>query len=126
MRKMKHMFRIDIQSSKGIATLACSGSLIYGVETEMLRTMLMSRPEETLRIDLSKVHRVDASGLGLLVEFQAWARKKRRNLDLLDPSEQVWRMVILTKLYLPLQIRYSDVATISQEYGLDDCREMIA
>ena len=64
------MLRIDIQSWNGVATLHCAGRLVFGVETEMLRTMVRSRPEACVRVNLARVHAIDAAGLGLLVELQ--------------------------------------------------------
>jgi anti-sigma B factor antagonist len=120
------MLRIDIQSLNGVATLYCSGRVVFGVEVEMLRTMAMARLEPRVRIDLSRVEGIDASGLGLLVELHDWARTARRSLTLLDPSEHVWRLVILTKLYDSLKISYSDVTEASRMN--DECGrcEMIA
>jgi ABC-type transporter Mla MlaB component len=120
------MLRIDIESSSTSKTLRCAGRLVYGIETEMLRGMAHSRQEENLRIDLSGVERIDASGLGLLVELQVWARETRRNLTLIDLSAQVWRYVILTKLYLTLEISYSDVVPVSHVPDAHGRREMIA
>ena len=90
------MLRIDIQTSNHVATLYCAGRLAYGVEVEMLRTMVQSRPEANVFIDLWAVHSIDAAGLGLLVELQNWAARMQRTLTLLDLSEHVWRLVILT------------------------------
>jgi len=120
------MLRIDIQSCNDVATLVCSGRLVLGVETETLRTIIQSRPEETLRIDLSGLKKIDAAGLGLLVEISAWAREVKRTLTLLDLPENVWRMVIITKLYSALEISYSGVSPLERESEGFDCDEMIA
>lgn len=122
----KEMLGIDIQSSNEVATLVCAGRLVFGVEVEMLRTMVHARPETNLHIDLSEVTRIDAAGLGLLVELQNWAAKTQRNLTLLDLSENVWRLVILTKLCGSLEISYSDLETLNP--ALDECgrQELIA
>jgi ABC-type transporter Mla MlaB component len=121
------MLRIEMQSWSGVATLSCSGRLIFGVETEMLRTMVQARPEPCLRINLARVDTIDAAGLGLLVELQTWARETKRSLLLLDLSEQVWALVILTKLCASLDISYSDVAAAFDREENDCCRrELIA
>jgi anti-anti-sigma factor len=122
----KEMLRIDIHSLNTVATLRCSGRLILGVETEMLRTMAQARHERIVRIDLSGVDKIDASGLGLLVELQIWARETRRCLMLVDLSEHVWRLVILTKLYTALEISYSDAPAMNAESDESGRREMIA
>ena len=125
-RETEQMLRIDIQSLNGVAKLHCSGRVVFGVEVEMLRTMVLSRSEASVRIDLARVEQIDATGLGLLVELQAWAKATRRKLTLLDPSEHVWRLIILTKLYSLLEISYSDVIELNGES--DECgrRQMIA
>ena len=120
------MLRIDIQSSNRVATLYCSGRLIYGVEVEMLRTVVQSRPETDIRIDLSGVAGIDASGLGLLVELQNWATDTRRTLTLIDLSEQVWRLVILSKLCASFKISYSDLVALNDAVDERGRREMIA
>ncbi len=120
------MLRIDIQSLNGVATLHCAGRVVFGVEVEMLRTMVQSRPEACVRINLAQVNQIDASGLGLLVELQNGARQTRRSLLLVDLSGEVWRLVILTKLCASLEISYSDLTGVLEEE--DECgrREMIA
>jgi anti-anti-sigma factor len=120
------MLRIEIQSFNGVAKLQCSGRVVFGVEVEMLRTMVFSRPEASVWIDLARVEKIDATGLGLLVELQAWAKATKRELTFLDPSEQVWRLIILTKLYSSLEISYSDVIEFRGEGNPCGRREMIA
>lgn len=122
----EEMLRIDIQSGNSVATLCCSGSLVFGVETATLRTMVQSRKERAIHVDLSAIDRIDASGLGLLVELQAWARENGRTLSLTNLSEEVWRLVILTKLYDTLEISGSDIADLSGELDGFDRNEMIA
>ncbi len=120
------MLRIDVQSRNGVATLRCSGRVVFGVEEEMLRTMVQSRPEPCVRINLAQVDQIDAAGLGLLVELQTWARKTRRTLTLLDLSEPVWTLVILTKLCAWLDISYSDLSDSFDPSEEDERSEMIA
>ncbi len=103
------MLRIEIQSWNGVATLHCFGRVVFGVEAEALRAMAQSRPESSVRLSLAGVEKVDATGLGLLVELQNWAADTGRNLVLIDLSLPVWRLVILTRLCAWLEISYSDI-----------------
>jgi anti-anti-sigma factor len=123
---IEQMLRIDIQSGNSAATLVCSGSLVFGLETETLRTMVQSRKDKSIHIDLSAVDRIDASGLGLLVELQVWARDNRRTLSFSNLSEEVWRLVILTKLYDTLAISDADMPDLSSPLDGYDRNEMIA
>ena len=119
------MLRIEIQSWNGTATLKCSGRVIFGVEAETLRTMVQSRNESCVRVNLAHVTGIDAAGLGLLVELHNWAKDTRRTLTLIDLSEPVWNLVVLTKLCASLDISYSDTIGVmrrARETEADDCR----
>ena len=120
------MLRVDVATKNTFATLTCAGHLTFGVPTETLRAMVQSRAEENLRIDLSGVEKIDAAGLGLLVELQLWAREEGRTLTFIDPSENVWRMVILTKLYNALEISYTDASGMHHEHKGVGYDEMLA
>jgi anti-anti-sigma factor len=99
------MLRINIQSDKRAATLYCSGRIVFGMETETLRWVVMSRSERVLAIDLGRIETVDASGLGLLVELQDWAAKRGRAVRYTNASEFVGRLVVLTGLHCVLNMR---------------------
>lgn len=120
------MLRIDVQSLNSGATLCCAGNLVLGVEIETLRAMVQSRHEANIRIDLSAIEKIDAAGLGLLVELQAWAREHRRHLSFVELSEPVWCLVVLTKLYHALEISYPGVPECCHESINFDRNEMIA
>jgi anti-anti-sigma factor len=98
------MLRIDIQSDSRTATLRCSGRVVFGMETEILRSMVQSRPERNLNVDLAQVETVDASGLGVLVELQHWAIEGGRILRFTNASDFVARLVALTRLHCVLHI----------------------
>lgn len=123
---IEQMLRIDIQSANSVSTLVCSGRLVLGVEIETLRTMVQSRKEKHIRIDLSAVEKIDASGLGLLVELQHWARQVRRTLTLTNLSEDVLRLVNITKLDDTLGISKAEGPELSEKQDDFDRDEMIA
>ena len=98
------MLRIDIQSDSRTATLHCSGRIVFGMETETLRSVTLSRQERVLDIDLGGIETVDASGLGVLVELQHWAIVGGRVLRFTNASDFVARLVVLTRLHCVLQM----------------------
>jgi len=69
------------------------------MEIETLRSIVESRSEQVLEIDLAGIETVDASGLGLLVELQHWANERNRILYFTNASEFVTRLVFATHLY---------------------------
>jgi anti-anti-sigma factor len=92
------MLKIDIQSAPPMATLICSGRLVLGVEAETLRCVATSRPEKHLLLDLSRLHAIDAAGLGLLVELHCWAQEHSARLTIAHPPAQAKRLMSLTGL----------------------------
>ena len=110
------MLRINIQSENGTAILYCSGRIVFGMEAETLRTITRSRLEPSIQIDLGQVETVDASGLGLLVELQQWARREHRQLRFQNASEFVGRLITITRLNDVLCL-----PAVSLPHGSDGC-----
>jgi len=77
---------------------------VFGIEVETLRSVARLRTEPCLEIDLKNVEAVDAAGLGLFVELQAWARRKHRTLQFKNASDFVGRLITLTRLNDVLRI----------------------
>ena len=98
------MLRINIQRNSRTATLNCRGRIVFGMETETLRSLVQSRTERVLEIDLAGIETIDASGLGLLIELQHWATAGNRILYFTNASDFVSRLVVLTHLYNVLVI----------------------
>ena len=109
------MLRIDIQTVRQDVTLRCSGRLVLGFEAEALRCMVTARPEHSIRVDLRGVTRIDAAGLGALVDIQCWAHRRNRRLVISNPSGQVRHLIGLTWLHLVLAIADSPDAETEVE-----------
>jgi len=109
------MLKIDIQSTPPIAALICSGRLVLGIETETLRCLATSRPEKHLLLDLSRLHVIDAAGLGLLVELHRWTQEHSARLTIAKPSVRAHRLISLTGLNCVLDL--SDVPAESATAG---------
>ncbi len=105
------MLRVEIESVPPAVTLVCSGRLVLGVEAETLRCMATSRPECNVSLELSRVHSIDAAGLGLLVELHHWTRQRAASLTIANPSPTAYRLLALTSLDRVLHITGSDVAS---------------
>ncbi len=119
------MLRVDIQSAPPNVTLFCSGRLVLGVEAETLRCVATARPERHLLLELSRVHGIDAAGLGLLVELHQWAQRHSASLTIARPSVPAHRLIVLTSLDRVLHL--SGVpAEAALGSGLDQWQTMTA
>jgi anti-anti-sigma factor len=92
------MLKVDIQSAPPVVTLICSGRIVLGVEAETLRCATKSRAERHLLLELSRVHTIDAAGLGLLVELHVWAQQRSARLSVANPSLPARRLIALASL----------------------------
>ncbi len=111
------MLRVEIESLPPAVTLVCSGRLVLGVEAETLRCMATARPECNVSLELSRVHSIDAAGLGLLVELHHWMRQRAASLTIANPSPAASRLLALTSLDRVLHITGSDsVGRQSEEW----------
>lgn len=102
------MLRIDIRNMNATAVLRCTGRLVFGVEAETLRGVTKARPERDIRVDLQNVRTIDASGLGVMVELQHWAKNNHRTLVYSNPCDMVERLIRLTRLHTVLSVEYCE------------------
>jgi hypothetical protein len=71
------MLTVNVHSGLSAVTLLCHGRIVLGLEAETLRCIVTARPEYRVIVDLQDVYRLDACGLGLLVELHCWAAAVR-------------------------------------------------
>ncbi len=120
------MLRIDIKNMNGAAVLRCSGRLVFGVEVETLRGIAKARPEKWIRIDMRLVEKLDASGLGVMVELQHWAKCNRRELAFENVCEPLQRLLSLTRLDSVLNLDQFDAIPLPAPEQQSARRAMIA
>jgi anti-anti-sigma factor len=111
------MLRVDIQSGPQTVTLVCRGRLVLSLEAETLRYLTMARQEQHVLLEMSRVGRIDAAGLGLLVQLHQSAQKRRATLVIANPSLRTHQLITLTSLDQVLNIAGSpkNAANDSQE-----------
>ncbi len=92
------MLTVTVHSGLSAVTLLCHGRIVLGLEAETLRCIATSRPEHRMIVDLRDVYRMDASGLGLLVDLHCWAQRRAGELRIANPSSEVRRLLAITNL----------------------------
>lgn len=108
--------RVEVHTVPRAVTLRCSGKIVLGVECEILRCMAETRNEPCLVLDLSRVHAMDAAGLGLLVELHCRAQRRNQALKIARPTRAVCVLMALTSLHSVLDV------SGCEEVDLDDGR----
>lgn len=79
--------------------LRCKGRIVIGNAYAILRNAVLS-PTHTrmLVLDLAQVDRIDAGGLGVLVQLRQWANSHAIRLRLMNVMNQVEHVLELTRL----------------------------
>ncbi len=82
--------------------------LIKGQEQELVKEMRPVVSRQSVRLDLSRVERIDAAGLAALVSLYCDARKAGHEFAVINPSRHVARVLAIVGL---------DRVLVSKELG---------
>jgi len=79
------MLTVRIHNLGQIAMLRCSGRLVLGEQTDLLRTAVISQATKRIVVlDFATVNAIDASGAGLLVSLHDWTRANGVEMKLMN------------------------------------------
>jgi anti-anti-sigma factor len=93
------MLTIDVEKTGDVAVVRCVGRIVRGAEVRTLRNAVFSeRDIRIVVIDLSDVETLDAGGLTVLLSLQQWARNRKVQLKLVNPSHFVNQVLTRTGL----------------------------
>lgn len=87
--------------SGNVLLLALDGDLIGGEDTQSILSVVQNNIEAGIIrcvIDISDVRFINSSGIGILITILTKLRNKEGELVLINPSEQVKKLLIITKL----------------------------
>ena len=93
------MLKTTVQKIRDTTIVRCQGRIIVGENFAALRDAVSRHSSAAMVVlDLAGVKRIDAGGLGLLLELREWARGNAVRFKLLNTMPKVDRMLRLTKL----------------------------
>ena len=102
------MLSVTIENSGNVAVLRCSGRIVAGEEAWTLyNTVISLKSKGVVVLDLTRVSRIDARGLGFLVFLEQWACGSGVKLQLI-PSKSVQELLDLTGLDSLFDVRSSE------------------
>ena len=98
------MLKVHAKNLGTVAVLCLQGQIVNG-ETETLRNAVHSLSEVgVIIIDLARVTRVDAGGLGVMLELREQAESKGIRFKLMNVTKLVSRVLEVTRLDSVFQI----------------------
>jgi anti-anti-sigma factor len=116
------MLNVRIDNSGNLTVLRFSGRLLFGEEISTLFNGVISQKNKRVVVlDLTRVSRIDACGMGILVVLKRWARGAGVKLQLI-PSKTVQELLDLTGLSSGFELRSSEDVQPASDF-LVDCRE---
>ena len=93
------MLKITVQKLGDIHVLRCHGRIVAGDAGSILRNAVLNqRHSKMLVIDMVRVERVDAAGLGVLLSLRESARSSTITFKLMNPTKRVEEILELSHL----------------------------
>jgi anti-anti-sigma factor len=93
------MLNATAQKLGDSTVLQCQGRIVIGDAYAILRNAVLRRTHtRTLILDLARVDRIDAGGLGVLLGLREWAYSHAVRFQLMNVMNQVEHVLELTKL----------------------------
>ena len=92
------MLKANVQKFQDTAIVRCQGRIVVGERFSILRAALAHTSASTLVLDLARVDRIDAGGLGVLLSLREWAHANAIRFKLMNVTNRVDRVIRLTKL----------------------------
>ena len=93
------MLKITVQKLGDVSVLRCKGQIVVGDACSILRNAILSqRHTRRLVLDLASVDRIDAGGLGVLLDMREWARSGASVFKLMNVTKKVGEIFELTHL----------------------------
>jgi anti-anti-sigma factor len=92
------MLKVHVQKVGDVAVLCLRGGIGVG-ETSVLRNAVLSQLDAgSIVLDFGKVNRIDAAGLGLLLELRQQTQSKRTALKLMNVTKLIKHVMEITYL----------------------------
>jgi anti-anti-sigma factor len=93
------MLQATVQNFGNARVLCCRGRIVIGEACATLRDTAMTQGNvKLLVLDLAQVDRIDAGGLGILVDVNEWARTHSITFKLMNVMNDVEQILDLTGL----------------------------
>ena len=102
--------KITTRTVDGIAVVACSGRIVFGEESGLLRDEVKKVIQENKRIviNLSEVNYIDSGGLGTLVALHTTAHNAGATIKLASLTKRVGDLLQVTKLLTVFDVQNSE------------------
>jgi anti-anti-sigma factor len=127
------MLKATVHRFRDITIVRCEGRIVVGERFAILHDAVRTHnPAGTVVLDVARVDRVDAGGLGLLLGLREWAHANAIRFKLMNAIHNVDRVIRLTKLDHVFEfwsvrdmfhlVRLADISVAVDHWGFRACR----
>src|ERR1700679_478026 len=102
--------KLSTQTKDGILVVDCSGRIVFGEESSLLRETVKKAVSENNRIvlNLGEVNYIDSGGLGTLVGLHTTAHNAGGTIKLANLTKRVGDLLQVTKLLTVFDVHNSE------------------
>jgi anti-sigma B factor antagonist len=102
--------KISSRTVDGILVLSCSGRIVFGEESSLLRDTVKKAIPDNKRIvlNLGEVNYIDSGGLGTLVALHTTAHNAGGTIKLANLTKRVGDLLQVTKLLTVFDVHESE------------------
>ena len=106
--------KLATRTKDGILVLDCSGRIVFGDESSLLRDFVKNAISENNRIvlNLGDVNYIDSGGLGTLVELRTTAQHAGGTIKLMSLTKRVGDLLQITKLLTVFDVYNSEAEAV--------------
>ena len=92
------MLSVSVQQLGDASVLSCEGRIMTGDAYSSLRDAVLSQTKRIVFLDVARVGRIDAAGLGVLLGLREWAGARAIRFKLMNVTKNVGEILELTNL----------------------------
>lgn len=106
--------KVNVRTKDGISIIECSGRIVFGDESSLLRETVKKTISENNRIvlNLGKVSYIDSGGLGTLVALRTTAQNAGGTIKLAQLTKRVGDLLQVTKLLTVFDVYDSEAEAV--------------
>jgi anti-sigma B factor antagonist len=106
--------KLATRTNDGVLVVDCTGRIIFGEESSLLREEVQKAVPENKRIllNLGEVNYIDSGGLGTLVALDTTARNAGSTIKLAKLTKRVGDLLQVTKLLTVFDVHDSEAEAI--------------
>ncbi len=106
--------KLATRTNDGVLVVDCTGRIVFGEETSLLRDTVKQAVSENKRIllNLGEVNYIDSGGLGILVSLDTTARNAGSTIKLAKLTKRVGDLLQVTKLLTVFDVHNSEAEAI--------------